>query len=491
MVHALNQAGLRVVMDVVYNHTNAARQDDRSVLDRIVPGYYHRLNADGRSETSPCCQNTATEHNMMRKLMVDSVLLWATAYKVDGFRFDLMGHHMVDDMLAVRDALDGLTVSDDGVDGEQIYIYGEGWNFGEVADNARGVNATQLNLPGTGIGTFNDRIRDSLRGGSPFGGLQEQGFANGLYVDPNGITPGTEEELRARALLFADRIRVALAGNLRDYEFIGASGEVVTGADVDYNGQPSGYTLDPQEQIAYTDAHDNETIFDLTQMKAPAEADLATRIRMNNMALSVVGLSQGVPFFHAGSDILRSKAVDRDSYNSGDWFNQIDWSYGTSSWGIGLPVRDKNEDRWEIVAPLLADPALRPSTEDIMGAAAHFREILQIRRSSPLFRLRTAQEIMERVEFHNTGADQIPGMIVMQLSDRGDANLDPNYSMIVVVFNATPDEQSIELPQLGEVPLELHPVQAASSDPVVRAASADAGTLTVPAYTTAVFVVNE
>ena len=491
MVQALNQAGLRVVMDVVYNHTNAAGQDDRSVLDRIVPGYYHRLNADGRIETSTCCQNTATEHNMMRKLMVDSVLLWATAYKVDGFRFDLMGHHMVDDMLAVRDALDGLTVSDDGVDGEQIYIYGEGWNFGEVADNARGVNATQLNLPGTGIGTFNDRIRDSLRGGSPFGGLQEQGFANGLYVDPNGITPGTEEELRARALLFADRIRVALAGNLRDYEFIGASGEVVTGADVDYNGQPSGYTLDPQEQIAYTDAHDNETIFDLTQMKAPAEADLATRIRMNNMALSVVGLSQGVPFFHAGSDILRSKAVDRDSYNSGDWFNQIDWSYGTSSWGIGLPVRDKNEDRWEIVAPMLADPALRPSTEDIMGAATHFREILQIRRSSPLFRLRTAQEIMERVEFHNTGADQIPGVIVMQLSDRGDANLDPNYSMIVVVFNATPDEQSIELPQLAEVPLELHPVQAASSDPVVRAASADAGTLTVPAYTTAVFVVNE
>jgi pullulanase len=491
MVQALNQAGLRVVTDVVYNHTNAAGQNDRSVLDKIVPGYYHRLNADGRVETSTCCQNTATEHNMMRKLMVDSVLLWATAYQVDGFRFDLMGHHMVDDMLAVREALNSLTIDEDGVNGEQIYVYGEGWNFGEVADNVRGVNATQLNLPGTGIGTFNDRIRDSVRGGSPFGGLQEQGFANGLYVDPNGITPGTDEEVLARALLFADRIRVALAGNLADYTFEGASGEMVTGAEVDYNGQPTGYTLDPQEQIAYTDAHDNETIFDLTQMKAPTDADLATRIRMNNMALSIVGFSQGVPFFHAGSDILRSKSVDRDSYNSGDWFNQVDWSYETSSWGIGLPVQDKNEDRWEIVAPLLADPALRPSSEQTTGAAESFREILQIRRSSPLFRLRTAEDVMARVQFHNTGADQIPGVIVMSLSDMEGDNLDPNHQAIVVVFNATPEEQALEIPELADWALELHPVQAASSDPVVQTSTAEAGTLTVPAYTTAVFVVNE
>lgn len=491
MVQSLNEAGLRVVMDVVYNHTNASGQSDRSVLDRIVPGYYHRLNADGRVETSTCCQNTATEHNMMEKLMIDSVLLWATAYKVDGFRFDLMGHHMVENMLAVREALDSLTINDDGVNGEQIYVYGEGWDFGEVAANARGINATQLNLPGTGIGTFNDRVRDSLRGGSPFGGLQEQGFANGLYVDPNSITPGTDEEVRARALLFADRIRVALAGNLRDYTFEGASGELVTGAEVDYNGQPSGYTLDPQEQIVYTDAHDNETIFDLTQMKAPADADLATRIRMNNMALSVVGFSQGVPFFHAGSDILRSKAVDRDSFNSGDWFNQVDWSYQTSSWGIGLPVQDKNEDRWDVIAPLLADPTLRPSPEDIMGAAAHFREILQIRRSSPLFRLRTAEDIMTRVQFHNTGADQLPGVIVMSISDMEGENLDPNHQAIVVVFNATPEEQALEIPELADWSLELHPIQATSSDLVVQSASADAGTLTVPAYTTAVFVVNE
>ncbi len=138
MVQSLNNMGLRVVNDVVYNHTNAAGQSDNSVLDKIVPGYYHRLNASGVVENSTCCQNTATEHNMMRKLMVDSLVTWATQYKIDAFRFDLMGHHMVSDMQAVQEALGSLTLAEDGVDGSAIYLYGEGWNFGEVADNARG-----------------------------------------------------------------------------------------------------------------------------------------------------------------------------------------------------------------------------------------------------------------------------------------------------------------------------------------------------------------
>jgi len=125
MVQSLNESGLRVVMDVVYNHTNASGQSDNSVLDRVVPGYYHRLNTDGNVEKSTCCENTATEHDMMRKLMIDSVLTWAKDYKVDGFRFDLMGHHMLDDMIALRAALDLLTLEKDGVDGKSIYVYGE------------------------------------------------------------------------------------------------------------------------------------------------------------------------------------------------------------------------------------------------------------------------------------------------------------------------------------------------------------------------------
>ena len=118
-------------------------------------------NAKGEVETSTCCQNTATEHAMMEKLMIDSVVTWAKEYKVDGFRFDLMGHHLLSNMVNVRKALDALTLDKDGVDGKSIYIYGEGWDFGEMANNARGVNASQLNIGGTGIGVFNDRLRDA------------------------------------------------------------------------------------------------------------------------------------------------------------------------------------------------------------------------------------------------------------------------------------------------------------------------------------------
>src|SRR5690606_21984944 len=121
------------VVDVVYNHTNASGQAQRSVLDRIVPGYYHRLDESGNVTTSSCCANTATEHAMMERLMVDSVRLWAEQYKVDAFRFDLMGHHMAENMAAVRAGLDALTIDVNGVDGAGVYVYGEGWDFGEVA----------------------------------------------------------------------------------------------------------------------------------------------------------------------------------------------------------------------------------------------------------------------------------------------------------------------------------------------------------------------
>ena len=158
-----------------------------SVLDRIVPGYYQRLDAAGAVQTSTCCQNVATEHAMGQKIMVDSVVSWARNYHVDGFRFDLMGHHSKANMLAVRAALDRLTPARDGVDGRSIYLYGEGWNFGEVADNALFTQATQGNLGGTGIGTFSDRLRDAVRGGGPFDeDPRKQGFGSGESTDPNG-----------------------------------------------------------------------------------------------------------------------------------------------------------------------------------------------------------------------------------------------------------------------------------------------------------------
>jgi pullulanase-type alpha-1,6-glucosidase len=464
MVKAVNRAGLKVVMDVVYNHTPAAGQDPKSILDRIVPGYYHRLSPTGSVETSTCCANTATEHRMMEKLMVESVVTWAREYKVDGFRFDLMGHHSKATMLKVRRAL-----------GRDVYLYGEGWNFGEVADDARFVQATQLNMAGTGIGTFSDRLRDAVRGGGPFDeDPRIQGFASGLFTDPNGApVNGTPEAQRARLLLYQDQIKVGLAGNLRDYRFVDRNGQTVTGSQVDYNGQPAGYAAEPDETITYVDAHDNETLFDVLQYKLPQATSMADRVRMNTVALSTTALAQGPSFWHAGTDLLRSKSLDRNSFNSGDWFNRIDWSYEDSTWGSGLPPRGDNVSKWGFMRPLLADPRLEPSPADIRAARDRAAELLRIRFSSPLFRLGSAREIQRHVRFPAGG----PGVIVMTIDDR-----------IVVVFNATPGATTQTIPALAGRRFELHEVQARGGDPVVKGSRASRGAFSVPGRTTAVFV---
>ena len=341
MVAGLNKTGLRVVMDVVYNHTTASGQDPKSVLDRIVPGYYQRLSATGTVENSTCCANTASEHAMMEKLLIDSVLTWAVDYKVDGFRFDLMGHHSRATMVKLRGELDKLTVRHDGVDGKKVYLYGEGWNFGEVADNARFQQATQVEMYGAGIGTFNDRLRDSVRGGGPFDDDPRfQGFGSGLFTDPNGVPANAGAAAKATLLLDEDRIKVGLAGNLRDYLFTSSSGAVVKGSQIDYNGAPTGYTADPSEVITYVDAHDNETLFDALTYKLPVATSMSDRVRMNTLSLATVTLGQGPSFWHAGADLLRSKSLDRNSYNSGDWFNRIDFSGTAVDVRVGSAAED-------------------------------------------------------------------------------------------------------------------------------------------------------
>jgi len=492
MVGGLNGAGLRVVMDVVYNHTPASGQDPKSILDRVVPGYYHRLSATGAVENSTCCANTATEHNMMGKLVVDSVVTWAREYKVDGFRFDLMGHQPRANILAVRAALDKLTVAKDGVDGRKIYLYGEGWNFGEVANDARFVQATQLNMANTGIGTFSDRLRDAVRGGGPFDeDPRIQGFGTGLFTDPNGAAVnGTPDQQRARLLLYQDQIKVGLAGNLRDYRFTDRDGNVVSGSQVDYNGQPAGYAGDPSETITYVDAHDNETLFDVEQYKLPQATAMADRVRMNTVALATTALAQGPAFWHAGTDLLRSKSLDRNSFNSGDWFNRVDWTYRDSTWGSGLPPKGDNESKWNYMRPLLADPALEPHEADIRSAHTQSLDLMRIRYSSPLFRLGTAQLVQQRMDFPSGGPDQTPGVIVMHLDDRSGRDLDPRWEGVVVVFNGSATATTQRVPSLAGAHYWLHPVQSGGADPVVKTSGYDrtTGTFTVPARTVAVFV---
>jgi pullulanase-type alpha-1,6-glucosidase len=490
MVAGLARAGLRVVMDVVYNHTHANGQDATSVLDRVVPGYYHRLNALGRVENSSCCSNTASEHAMMEKLMLDSVVSWARAYKVDGFRFDLMGHHLVDNMLEVRRALDALTLERDGVEGSRIYVYGEGWDFGEVAGGARGRNASQTNIGGTGIGVFNDRLRDAARGGGAFGGIREQGFLTGLFDDPNGTPQGSPDEQRAKLLRYMDWIRLGLAGNLRDYRFTNAEGLELSGGELDYGGgRPAGYTLDPQENVVYVSAHDNETLFDAIQWKAAPDATLAERVRMQYLGLDLVLLAQGVPFIHAGDEMLRSKSLDRNSYDSGDWWNALDFTYASNNWAKGLPPGE-NKKSWPAMGPLLADPRLAVAKDQILAAAEHLREMLRVRKSSRLFRLRRVDDVQRRVRFENTGPGQLPGVLLMTIDNTGDERLDDPFAAILVVVNARKTAFDGEEAPLKGVALALHPVLLASADPITRASRFEpaTGRLFVPARTTAVFV---
>ncbi|MCG2784355.1 MAG: pullulanase-type alpha-1,6-glucosidase [Anaerolineae bacterium] len=492
MVQSLNQAGLRVVMDVVYNHTNASGLGANSVLDKVVPGYYHRLNGDGNVERSTCCDNTASENYMMEKLMIDSVITWTTAYKVDGYRFDLMGHHMLSNMTDLRAALDGLTVADGGVDGKAVYVYGEGWDFGEVASNARGTNATQLNIGGTGIGVFNDRLRDAARGGGPFGALPEQGFLTGLLLAPNEYETRGQTSQQAKFNEYTDWIRIGLAGNLADYTVMNSNGYEVPGKLIGYNGSQAGYTKDPQENIVYVSAHDNETLWDVIQAKSPAAWTTPERVRMHNLGISLVMLSQGVPFFHAGDELLRSKSLDRNSYNSGDWFNKIDFTYQSNNWAVGLPPSGDNADKWDIIRPLLANPDLQVSPDDIQFSLANFETFLKIRKSSRLFRLQTADDVSAHMVFFGAGKEQTPGLIAYWLKNDGADSINDPFKHIVVVFNATIEAQAIALEDVKGQSFMLHPELQNGADEMVRNAVFEnaSGLFNVPPRTTAVFVVD-
>ncbi|WP_122263160.1 pullulanase-type alpha-1,6-glucosidase [Ornithinimicrobium cerasi] len=477
MVGGLHDAGLRVVLDKVFNHTAQAGQGEKSVLDRVVPGYYHRLNALGQVETSTCCQNVATEHAMAEQLMVDAVVLWARDYKVDGFRFDLMGHHSRENMEAVRAALDGLSLKRDGVDGRAVTLYGEGWNFGEVADNARFHQATQGQLDGTSIATFNDRLRDGVRGGGPFDEdpTVDKGFGSG------GSSAND-----------TDLVQIGMAGNLRDFVLRSQeTGEEVTGSQISYNGSPAAYAEDPDEVVNYADAHDNETLFDSLTFKLPQDTPMEERVRLNTLSMATVTLGQSVAFWHAGSDLLRSKSLDRNTYNSGDWFNVLDFTMTDNGFGRGLPPAADNGDKWDLMRPLLADPSLKPSPADIEQASAMAQDLLRLRFSSELFRLGDAGLIEQKVSFPVSGTDLgDPQVIVMHVDDTAGPDVDPALDRLVVVLNASPEAVTQRVPGLEGARLELSPVQAAGSDEVVRSATWDtvAGTASVPARTVAVFV---
>ena len=307
-----------------------------------------------------------------------------------------MGHIMLETMREARAALDALTVEQHGVDGRAVYLYGEAWDFGEVACNQRGQNASQLNISGTGIGAvlptptplakargpaagtrharrskrrsgtpalkrhvastmcyqgiplqircrppsvpagaFNDRYRDAALGGSPFGSPTLQGFVTGLHVDPN---PERAAEPAAASLeclhAYTDWLKLGMAGNLKDFKVTTAEGSTKAGRELLYGQVPAGYCMQPAENVPYLGCHDNEALYDIMVLKANHEGSAAVCARLVQVSLGLLAVSQGAAFFHAGDDLLRSKSLDRDSYNSGDWFNKLLWDGSHNNFGV-------------------------------------------------------------------------------------------------------------------------------------------------------------
>ncbi|EOI0109832.1 pullulanase-type alpha-1,6-glucosidase [Vibrio cholerae] len=489
MVQAVKQEiGMNVVMDVVYNHTNEAGVSDKSVLDRIVPWYYQRLNEwSGQVENSTCCSNTAPENRMFAKLIDDSIRTWVKEYKIDAFRWDLMGHHplaQIEQTLAAAKQIN-----------PDVYFYGEGWNFGEVANDRQFKQATQPNLAGTGIGSFSDRLRDAVRGGGPFDGeaslRANQGWGNGIYVQKNDLSNNT----RAQALHLADLTRLGMAGNLKAFTFIDQTGNTIKGSELDYNGQAAGYANDAWEIQNYVSKHDNQTLWDNQQYKIDYALPLRTRVRMQAVSLATAVLGQGVPFVHMGSELLRSKSMQRDSYDSGDWYNRVDFGKTSNNWNVGLPRQDKDGSNWSIIETVIAQAGANaePQAADIATMNDYFNELVQLRRSSSLLTLGKGSEIIKRVHFHNTGSEQIPGVIVMSIDNQGDlhdASLDAARSGLVVVLNASPTPLT-EFAHFDATDYQLHAIQADLGHRSIAyngaAASVVNQRLSVPAWSVAVF----
>ncbi len=440
MVMAIkNDIGMNVVMDVVYNHTNAQGLEQKSVLDKVVPWYYHRLNEfSGAVEKSTCCANTAPEHQMFAKLIDDSIQTWVRDYKIDAFRWDLMGHHPLSQMKRTLKAAHQVN--------PEVYFYGEGWNFGEVENDKRFKQATQPNLAGTGIGSFSDRLRDAVRGGSPFdeqeGIRRTQGFGNGLYVQPNDLS-SQSEETKQQAMHLTDLVRLGMAGNLKDFEFMDSQDRMIIGSQLDYNGAPAGYARDAWEIQNYVSKHDNQTLWDNQQYKTAYEVTADERVRMQAVSMATLMLGQGVPFIHMGSELLRSKSMERDSYDSGDWYNRVDFTKQTNNWNVGLPREDKDGKNWGLIEQVIkqAGDNAKPTPAQIEAMDRYFEELLSLRSSSKLFRLGLGEQIKQRVSFHNTGSEQIPGLIVMSIENDGalyDASIDAARKELLVVINASP-----------------------------------------------------
>jgi pullulanase len=472
MVQALNALGLRVVQDVVFNHTYRNGLMPLSIFDKIVPLYYYRLNDEGEVYNSSCCADTASEHRMMEKLMTDAVLFWAKEYKIDGFRFDLVSFHSIETIQRIQNALRNLSLAQDGIDGTKILIFGEGWNFGSFFEKSSSQAMTMENGSGRGFGFFNDRMRDAIRGGTTNNSEKsDQGFVTGLYFDfnkepANRNTPTALDQQRSKILHLGDVIKAGLAGNLRDFKFKEHLGQTIRAGDLYYRGARVGVAQRGLETINYVSAHDGYTLWDAIQAKAPfwtwgrtpTTCTVDDRQRIAQLAMAFPLLGQGLPFIEAGTELLRSKNGDQDSYDSGDFFNSIIWNQKENNWGRGLPPSWKNQSDWSFWEPRLDDSFLQVQSKHIQKTNEYFKALLRLRRSSELFRLNSLENISQALQFVDNDLSPEPGLIAMHLQNSADEFL--------ILLNASPAERIFRNPILQK-PWKLHPLLDQTVDPVL------------------------
>jgi pullulanase/glycogen debranching enzyme len=289
-------------------------------------------------------------------------------------------------------------------------------------------------------------------------------------------------------------VRVGLAGSLRDYRMQTHDGRELRLEQIPYGGgQPAGYVTSPGEVVNYVENHDNQTLYDLNAFKLPLDTPSAERARVQILAAALNAFSQGIAYFHAGMELLRSKSMDRNSFDSGDWFNRIDWTGQDNYFGTGLPPAKDNAASWPLMRPRLADPRLKPTPADIAWTREAFNDLLRIRSSSTLFRLRSAADVSARLRFLNTGPGQVPEVIAGHLDGRDYAGA--GFDEILYLVNVDTEAHTLPFDAERGKRYVLHPVHRAPGAADRRAAEqsryeAAAGRFTVPARTAVVFVVE-
>jgi pullulanase len=412
MVQALHQAGIAVILDVVYNHTYDI---DHSNFQRTYPDYYYRtidhspltigLSAAPESENSDngqcsmvnvqysngsgCGNETASEKPMMRRFMIESVKYWINEYHIDGFRFDLMGCHDIETMNAIRQAVDEIDPN--------IFIYGEGWSAGACAlpNELLGMKANIPQMPR--IAAFSDDMRDALRG--PFSDDTVEGW----------LGRSTVSDCEADMNLLKESLKAGIAGMIAHPQ--------VDYSKVNYSSAP--YALEPTQMMAYVSCHDDMCLVDrlmasvidkgnhtsqFSTLSSPLREEL---IRLDLLAQTAVFTSQGVPFMLSGEELLRTKQGVHNSFESPDSINRLDW---------------QNKERY-------------PQVFD------YYKNLIALRKAHPAFHLGTADLVRQHLEFLTVENDFV---VAYRLKDHAGSD---EWQDIIVILNADKSPVTVDIPK--------------------------------------------